>query len=187
MNYILSSSSERRQELLKRIIPEFIISPSNFDEDSIEFNGDVASYVMEISKGKVKDVIHNFPDDSVVIGCDTVVYCQGKILGKPRDEKHAIDMLNLLSGKTHSVYSGITVAKGNKTISQNVCTNVKFSELTNEDVMSYIKSGEPFGKAGAYAIQGLGGVFIEEIHGCYYNVVGLPLNKLKHMLSEINN
>lgn len=186
MNYILSSSSERRQELLKRIIPEFIIYPSNFDEDSIKFNGDIANYVMEISQGKVKDVINKFPKENVIIGCDTVVYYEGNVLGKPRNEKHAIEMLNMLSGNIHYVYSGITVAKGNKIISDYLCTKIKFSKLTNEDIMSYIKSGEPFGKAGAYAIQGLGGVFIEEIQGCYYNVVGLPLNKLKKMLLEIN-
>lgn len=185
MKYVLSSSSERRKELLKRVVPEFVIFPSNFDEDSIEFNGDIANYVMKISEGKVRDIIDKFSEDDVIIGCDTVVYCDGKVLGKPKDKKHAFEMLNSLSDKTHSVYSGITVAKGNKIIKEYVCTKIKFSKLTNQEIMSYIGSGEPFGKAGSYAIQGLGGVFIEEIHGCYYNVVGLPLNKLKHMLSEI--
>ena len=107
-----------------------------------------------------------------------------KILGKPKDENEAFDMLKLLSGNTHQVYSGIAIIN-NKTGNINrdfVCTDVKFDNLSDEQIKKYIENGEYKDKAGAYGIQGYGGIFVEEIHGCYYNVVGLPLNKLSKML-----
>ncbi|MGE5629070.1 MAG: Maf-like protein [Solirubrobacterales bacterium] len=187
MNVVLASGSIRRQELLKRLVEEFEVIVSCFDEDSIMFNGNCKKYVMDLSHGKAFAVAENIKEPSLIVGCDTLVALEGAILGKPLDYNNAFQMLKMLSGKTHQVYSGITIinTETNKTIKDFVLTNVKFSELTDEEIKRYINTGEPMDKAGAYGIQGFGGVFVEEIHGCYYNVVGLPLNKLKNMLQGI--
>lgn len=187
MNVVLASGSIRRQELLKRLVEEFKVIVSCFDEDSIMFNGNCEEYVMDLSYGKAFAVAENLKEPSLVIGCDTLVALEGAILGKPLDYSNAFEMLKMLSGKSHQVYSGITIinTETNKSIKDFVLTQVKFSELTDEEIKKYINTGEPMDKAGAYGIQGFGGVFVQEIHGCYYNVVGLPLNKLKNMLQGI--
>lgn len=109
-----------------------------------------------------------------------------KVLGKPKNEFEAFQMLMSLSDNWHEVYSGITLidTKNQKIISDAVCTKVRFSNITKEDIQKYIETGEPMDKAGAYGIQGFGGVFVEKIEGCYYNVVGLPLNTLSRMLKQ---
>ncbi len=187
VNIVLASASIRRQELLERLTDRFLIMPASFDEDSVIYNGSCSNYVMELSLGKADVVAKKLGEPSLVIGCDTVVSLDGAILGKPSDYNQAFEMLKMLSGKKHQVYSGITLinTETNKTISDFVLTDVKFSELSKDDINKYIKTGEPMDKAGAYGIQGLGGVFVEEIHGCYYNVVGFPLNKLKKMILEM--
>lgn len=187
MKIILASASIRRQELLKRLTDEYEIIVSNFDEEKMEFNGDCGCYVMKLSEGKALDVCKNIDTECVVIGCDTIVSFEDKILGKPKDEKEAFDMLKLLSGNSHQVYSGVTLVNSvsGKIVKDYVCTEVKFAELSDDVIRKYIEKEEYKDKAGAYGIQGYGGVFVEEIHGCYYNVVGLPLNKLSKMLVEM--
>lgn len=187
MKIVLASASERRKELLARIIKDFDIIVSDFDEDKVPFKGDVSLYVKELSLGKAKDVEQKINGPSIIIAADTVVSLEGEVLGKPKTELHAYNMLKTLSGNTHQVYSGITVinTSNKKIMSEVVCTDVKFSKLTDEEINNYISTKEPMDKAGAYGIQGFGGVFVEEIKGCYYNVVGLPLNKLNKMLKEI--
>lgn len=189
MKCILASASLRRQELLKKITDNFQVIISDFNENEIVFDGSVGNYVMKISMGKAIDVANKLiegktADELIIIASDTVVSIDNKVLGKPKDEMDAINMLRLLSGKSHQVYSGISLIKlpsFNK--SQDfVCTEVKFSDLSEEDIYRYVKTGEPMDKAGAYGIQGKGGLFVEEIHGCYYNVVGLPINRLNYML-----
>lgn len=185
MEIILASSSERRQELLKRITEDFQIIVSSFDEDKVEFNGDCAEYVIKLATGKAKDIVSKCNDEAIIIGCDTVVSYKDKVLGKPKNEEEAFSMLKMLSNNTHQVYSGIAIIhKPSMAIKTDfVCTNVKFSEISEERIRRYISTGEPMDKAGAYGIQGLAGVFVEKIDGCYYNVVGLPLNKLYNMLT----
>lgn len=187
MKVILASASERRQELLGRIIEKFDIMVSNFDESTVVFNGSVDDYVKEISKGKALDVKERAADDAIIISADTVVTFNNRILGKPRDKNDAFQMLKSLQGRSHKVYTGITVINNNKNIAkqESVCTEVTFSEISDDEILKYIETGEPLDKAGAYGIQGKGGVFVERINGCYYNVVGLPLNRLKAMLEEI--
>lgn len=187
MGVILASASERRKELLKRIIKEFKIEISAFDEDSITFNGDCKEYVKSIALGKAQSIANKIDYSSIVIGCDTIVYHKGKVLGKPRNEEEAFNMLMALSGDMHEVYSGIAIINTEtKSIVQDyVCTEVYFSKLSKEQIISYIKSGEPMDKAGAYGIQGGASIFVERIHGCYYNVVGLPLNKLYFLLRDM--
>jgi len=187
MELILASASERRKELLQRLTYKFDIIISNFDEEKVEFEGDCGKFVEKLAVGKALDVSTGVEPNKVVIGCDTIVAYNGKILGKPKNEEDAFSMLKFLSGNTHEVYSGIALINtDNMEIKAgHVCTKVKFSDVSDEEIRAYISTKEPMDKAGAYGIQGFGGVFVEEIHGCYYNVVGLPLNKLNHMLKEM--
>lgn len=187
MTVILASASERRKELLQRILKDFKIIISDFDEASVSYIDDCAEYVKDIALGKAKSVASKIDNPCFVIGCDTIVYHKGKVLGKPKNEKEAYDMLMALSGDKHEVYSGVAIidTKTQNVVQDYVCTEVYFSKLSMEQVMSYINSGEPMDKAGAYGIQGNGGVFVEKIQGCYYNVVGLPLNKLYFLLRDM--
>lgn len=187
MRIVLASASERRQSLLRRLTHNFDIIVSDFNEDEVIFNGDCAKYVMELAKGKALAVSEIINANAVIIGSDTLVAYNGHILGKPKNELEAFHMLNLLSGNVHQVYSGVAIydTSSKELKTDYVCTNVKFSELTEEEIKKYIATGEPMDKAGAYGIQGFGGVFVEEIEGCYYNVVGLPLNKVKGMFREM--
>lgn len=185
MKIVLASSSLRRQELLKRILSDFIISPSSVDETIVKYKGEPSEYVMEIARLKAMDVARKYALDDLVIGCDTIVCLEGQILTKPKDKKDAIEMLRKLSGKFHEVYSGIALIKGEKLAIDYVMTKVKFMQLSEEEILRYVASGEPMDKAGAYGIQGNGGIFVEKIEGCYYNVVGLPLNKLYNLLGAM--
>lgn len=192
MKCILASASLRRQELLKKFTDNFQVIISNFDENEITFDGNVGDYVMKLSMGKAMDVASrlrkdNEMDDLIIIASDTVVSIDNRVLGKPKDESEAINMLRLLSGKSHQVYSGVSLVEmpSMKKRQDFVCTEVKFSNLSEDEIEGYVKTGEPMDKAGAYGIQGKGGLFVEEIHGCYYNVVGLPINRLNLMLKEM--
>jgi len=187
MKYVLASASERRKELLERIVKNFDIVVSNFDEEKVKYDNDIESYVTELAYGKAKDVLSKVAEDSVIIAADTIVVHNGEVLGKPKDFEHAFKMLKLLSGNVHRVYSAVVVINTlNKRVEKEcLFTEVKFSELTENEIVEYIKTGEPFDKAGAYGIQGLGGLFVEKINGCYYNVVGLPLNLLNKMIKKI--
>ncbi|WP_123054239.1 Maf-like protein [Clostridium sp. JN-1] len=191
MRVILASASSRRQELFHRLTDNFEIIVSNFDESLVEFKGNCAYYVMELAEQKAVSVKNSLNDKVknriIIVGCDTIVSFKNKILGKPKDEKEAFNMLKLLSGNVHKVYSGIALVDTLKHEVKRdfVCTDVKFSTLSDNDIIKYIKTGEGIDKAGAYGIQGYGGIFVEEIHGCYYNVVGLPLNKLSNMLRSM--
>lgn len=187
MNVVLASASARRQELLKRLVENYQVLVSDFDESSIQFNNDCPEYVMELACGKALNVAEGLKTASLVIGCDTIVAYEGTVLGKPQDHEDAFFMLKMLSGKKHQVYSGIALVNtsNGQVRTDFAMTEVKFDQLSDEEIRRYIASGEPMDKAGAYGIQGHGGVFVEEIHGCYYNVVGLPLNKLNKMLKGI--
>lgn len=187
MHYILASASPRRQELLTKITEDFEVIVSNFNEDIVEFNGDVEDYVKTLAEGKAKSVASQTDKDSIIIAADTIVVIDDKILGKPKDENDAYNMLKLLSNKIHRVYSGVSVINTTNNImkSEAIFTEVKFSELTHDDIVNYINSKEPLDKAGAYGIQGLGALFVEKINGCYYNVVGLPLNALNKIIKEV--
>lgn len=187
MNIILASASPRRRELLSRITQNFDVKISGFDENNVNFQGDFGGYVKELSYNKAMDIAKNISEEALVIGADTIVSLDHKVLGKPSDEEEAINMIKSLSGRTHEVYSGITVIKTPEltTLSDFAMTSIKFSQLSDEEILNYVKTKEPLDKAGAYGIQGLAGVFVEEIHGCYYNVVGLPLNKLKKLIDTL--
>lgn len=187
LKYILASMSDRRKELLSRLISDFDIINSNFDERTIKMTSTIEDYVTQIAYGKAKSVSGIVSDDSIIIAADTVVSIKGEILGKPKDKTEAFNMLKKLSGNWHEVYTSLVVINNlTNDIKKDVAkTRVKFSELTDQEIIKYIDSNEPFDKAGAYGIQGLGGTFVEKIDGCFYNVVGLSINRLRVILKEI--
>ncbi|HII4512915.1 Maf-like protein [Clostridium perfringens] len=186
MKVILASKSPRRVEILEKIVKEFEVVQSNFDENTIDFKGDIEKYVKDLSRNKAIEVSKRLNEPSIVIAADTVVFQDGKVLEKPKNEEDAFSMLSSLSGNTHKVYSGICLINtyDDTVVTDCDCTEVKFSELSLRQIRNYINSGEPMDKAGAYGIQGLGGAFVEGIKGCYYNVMGLPLNKLYKALEN---
>ncbi|MEG3006428.1 MAG: Maf family protein [Oscillospiraceae bacterium] len=183
MNIVLASASPRRKELLGKIVSEFQIIPSKCEEiipddiDSIE----VAEY---LAFQKAVDVWKEHKDD-LVIGSDTVVILDGKILGKPKDKDDAVRMLQELSGKEHKVVTGVAIMTSKQSSSFSCTTKVKFSKMTECEIEWYVASAEPMDKAGAYGIQGLGGIFVEGIIGDYFNVMGLPINLLYSTLKNI--
>lgn len=178
---ILASASPRRSELLAYIVPAFEVAPSGIDETAA---GAPAAQVVKLARDKAADVAARYPD-AIVIGADTLVAVGRRVLGKPADEAQAASMLRLLSGRTHRVYTGVAVvADGSVKAAANM-TRVRFAPLSDDEIRSYIATGEPMDKAGAYGIQGCGGKFITAVHGCYFNVMGLPLNLLYTMLKGL--
>ncbi|MBU8879559.1 Maf family protein [Bacillus sp. FJAT-29790] len=174
-NLILASSSPRRKELLENLHLTFEVSSSDVDE-SFDPGLTPGEIVMELSSRKAKAVYEQNPD-SFVIGADTVVVSEGTVLGKPKDRIEAFEMLKKLAGRTHSVYTGVSIMTPRKEIKFHVKTDVVFWELSDEEIDAYIDTGEPFDKAGAYGIQGFGSVLVKEISGDYFSVVGLPVSK----------
>lgn len=181
-NLILASSSPRRKELLENLQLKFEVFSSDIDES---FNPAHApkDIVMELAYRKAKAVSEQRPD-SYVIGSDTVVVFDSNILGKPKDKKEAFTMLKALAGKTHTVYTGVCIIAPEKEIKFYTKTAVVFWELTDEEIHSYINTGEPFDKAGAYGIQGFGSILVKEIRGDYFSVVGLPVSKTVRELKK---
>lgn len=182
---ILASASPRRSELLAMTGMRFKVYPADVDETLLQGWTETEA-VMELAVRKAKFVSPVFPD-SIILSADTMVFCSGELLGKPIDEKDAVRMLKTLSGKEHEVLTGLCLldTENNKSV---VCfeqTKVRFRDLYEEDIAYYLLSGEPFDKAGAYAIQGKASMFIESIQGCYFNIVGLPLFRLGQALQEL--
>lgn len=180
--FILASASPRRAEILKNAGFDFEIIVSDADE-SLPDNIPVSEAVLRLSKVKAESVSKNHPG-AVVLGCDTVVSLDGTIMGKPKNDRHAFEMLNALSGKIHQVYTGVTVTDGEKTESFFTETEVEFYPLSNETIASYIATKEPADKAGAYGIQGFGSVLVKRINGDYFSVMGLPVNESARVLAR---
>lgn len=181
---ILASASPRRSELLKQIGCFFEVKPSSAEEANCQQLKPYELVTLNASL-KAKDVAsleNNI--DVIVIGADTVVALDDKIYGKPKDKSEAIEFLKNLSGRDHKVLTGIAIVTPDDCIVDYVETIVSFRELTENEIIDYVNSGEPMDKAGAYAIQGRGAVFIKCIQGCYSNVVGLPLSKLYEICNE---
>ncbi|MBP1910742.1 Maf-like protein [Thermococcus stetteri] len=170
---VLASASPRRREILSRFIREFQIIPSRADE-SCSLT-DPAEHALELARRKAREVYERLNGAATVIGADTVVSIDGKILGKPGSEEEAYQMLKALSGRVHLVTTGYCIIHRGEEHCAAVATEVKFRELDDDLIWAYIKTGEPMDKAGAYGIQGRGGLFVEWIRGDYYNVVGFPI------------
>ncbi len=179
MKIILASASPRRRDILENAKIPFEILVSDADESFDE--KDAEKFTLEIAKRKAL-AIENEQD--IIISADTAVSIGGEILGKPKDHEDAKRMLTLLSGKMHSVFTGVCVRKGEKIISFCEKSDVYFKELSKKEIENYIESGEPFGKAGAYAIQGLGALLVSKISGDYLNIVGLPMARLYDVLKN---
>lgn len=193
MDILLASASPRRRELLKQIGVEFTVIPANGEE--IITKSEPSEVVMELAAAKAGEICDGRiagkrnRHDALVIGADTVVVCDGQILGKPKDESGARKMLTMLSGRTHEVYTGVALflwkqgAATRKIFYEK--TEVTMYPIRGFEVRAYIDSGEPMDKAGAYGIQGLGAKFIRKINGDYNNVVGLPLARIYQEMAEL--
>lgn len=184
ISLILASASPRRRELMESLGLPFIVRPSRVDEET-EGNLSPDELVKRLALRKAKAVAKEYPDH-LVIGSDTVVVLEGQVLGKPKDREEAFRMLSLLSGRTHTVYTGLALVLENKRREESAssATRVRMRGLTEEEMRAYIATGEPDDKAGAYAIQGLGATLVEGIEGDYFTVVGLPVGLLARKLRD---
>lgn len=183
--FVLASKSPRRKELLKAIGINAQIVPANVDE-SVFNKLEPEKMVRELAMLKASEVARSFGKNTIVIGADTCVCLDGKVFGKPRSIEEAKNMLSILQGKTHEVYTGYCVfdCTTGSAVARSERTFVTFRSMTEEEIDAYVKTREPMDKAGAYGIQNMGALFVEKIEGDYFNVVGLPLCALSKLLKE---
>jgi len=184
MNIILASASPRRKEILENTNVKFKIMASDIEELTLEGESP-CQMVMRLAFEKGIDVASKQKSD-LIISADTIVVLDNKVLGKPKDESEAKHMIESLSGKTHQVITGISLInlENNKKIIDYVVSNVKFKDLSEDDINDYISTNESLDKAGAYGIQGYGALLVEEIQGDYFNIVGLPISRLSDLLKK---
>lgn len=185
---ILASSSPRREEMLNKYKLNPIIFPSEIDEKIIQGESPI-QIAMALAFEKCFWVSNHFKNSEVIIGADTIVVLEGNIIGKPKNEEDAFNILKTLSGKIHSVITGVCIIKANSNIKiiDYETTEVEFRNLSDDQIIRYINTKEPLDKAGAYGIQGYGQILVKKIDGCYSNVVGLPLGKLDYLLNKFFN
>ncbi|RJQ30551.1 MAG: septum formation inhibitor Maf [Peptococcaceae bacterium] len=183
---ILASTSPRRKELLDMLGLSFRVLTSSVDETTPP-DLPPSTVVELLAERKARAVAENL-GSGLVIGADTIVVWQGQILGKPVDSSQAATMLRCLQGSMHEVFTGLAVvnALSGKTVVIHERTKVTFRRIEDKEILSYVATGEPMDKAGAYAVQGIGAIFIQRIEGCYTNVVGLPLARLAEILKQFN-
>lgn len=183
---ILASASPRRRELLGLIAENFDVIPAKGEENA-DMSLSPADAVKALAKQKAEEVSEDFPDQTV-IGADTMVFCEGRALGKPQDADDAKRMLKLLSGRVHSVVTAVAIAQKGRSVKIFAEeTKVEFYPLSDEEIDRYTESGEPMDKAGAYGIQGKGALLVKGIEGDYYNVMGLPVGRVFRELREIGS
>ncbi|MGD9605406.1 MAG: nucleoside triphosphate pyrophosphatase [Bacilli bacterium] len=182
MKIILGSKSPRRQELLKQCHVNFEIDEAKIEEVVEQYDGP-KDYVKQVATKKGEDVFFRHPDD-LVICADTIVCLDQIILGKPKNQNEAKAMIQLISGKTHAVFTAVYLRKGNRKKVFVTKTKVTISKISQEDIDHYVMLDEPYDKAGAYAIQGFFGKYVKKINGDFYNVMGLPINRLSHEIKK---
>ncbi len=182
---ILASASPRRRELLAQAAVDFMVESADINEDLLPDEG-AAAYVQRLAVEKAQAVWsrHQADDALIVLGADTAVVSEGNILGKPANAADARRMLQLLSGRTHAVLTGLAVVTRQGVASEVEITQVTFNVIKDSEIDEYIATGEPLDKAGAYAIQGYAARWIPRIEGCYFNVVGLPIARTIALLAE---
>ncbi|SCH34618.1 Maf family protein [Romboutsia sp. 1001713B170207_170306_H8] len=184
MNIILASASPRRKEILENVNLKFTVIASDIEEVILE-NEPPKDLVMRLAFEKCMDVAIKNKDD-LVIGADTIVVLQNKILGKPKNQEDAYNMIKSLSNKKHQVITGISLINlsSDKKVIDYVVSEVTFKDLSDELIRDYISTNESLDKAGAYGIQGYGSLLVESINGDYFNIVGLPISKISNLLKE---
>ncbi|HEY9855392.1 MAG TPA: Maf family protein [Stenomitos sp.] len=182
---VLASGSPRRAELLTQVGIPFIVDPSGADETP-EPDWDPVECATRLAARKAMDVANRHPEADVILGADTIVVVDDAIFGKPRDAAHAVEMLQRLSGRAHAVITGWSLVdpKGNRAIAEFTSSRVFFDDLDAETIERYVATGEPMDKAGAYAIQGKAGLFVQAIEGDYANIVGLPIAAVGRALRQ---
>ena len=186
IDIILASASPRRQQLLKQIGLEFKVIPSTIDE-VMDNDLQPSQVAISLASQKCNDIVSHIEGDFIVIAADTIVCKNDRLLGKPKNEQEAFEMLKYLNGEWHEVVTGLCVYRtsNKKCICDYEATKVKISNNTDEFLKEYIGTKEPFDKAGAYGIQGYGSLIVEKLEGCYFNVMGLPIYKLSCMLKAL--
>ena len=182
MRLILASQSPRRQQLLQLLRVPFTVCPADIDE-GMDPNLPPQEEVARVSR--LKALATPCQKGDVVIAADTIVVLEDRVLGKPGNKEDAVGMLECLSGRAHQVMTGLTVLRDGRSITHTEITDVQFRPLTQEEILSYVETGEPMDKAGAYGIQGFAAPFVEVIRGDYYNVMGLPVCRLQQLLRQI--
>lgn len=182
MKLILASGSARRRELLELMEYDFEVVPANADEDIAPC--EPGEYVEKLALTKAREIHANHPD-ACIVGCDTIVWLDGEIIGKPADAQDALRILKKLSGKRHTVFTGVAVLAGDVMNVFYDKTDVTFCSLSDEELRGYLSTGEPLDKAGAYGIQGPGSFLVERVEGCYFTVMGLPNPMLYQALRHV--
>lgn len=186
---VLASASPRRQQLLEHVGFAFEVVVPNVDEDAVPTSMPPSDYVQELAKRKAFAGATLVEGAALVVGCDTTVVIDGRVLNKPRNTAEAAAMLGMLSGRTHTVFTGIAIVdtSTSSVMLKVSTTEVTFRELRHIEIATYVDSGSPMDKAGAYGIQDdAGALFVERVNGCYYTVVGLPLAMLSTMLFKVH-
>ncbi|MBO5556145.1 MAG: septum formation inhibitor Maf [Oscillospiraceae bacterium] len=184
MNIVLASGSPRRKELMEMLgVENLKILPAKGEERPPEHAGP-EELVMALAAAKAREVAAVCGDDDLVIGADTIVWFEDRPFGKPHSRQQAVDMLHMLSGQTHRVYTGVAIVKDGQVHTECEESRVRFRPLTEEEIQRYVDTGEPMDKAGAYGAQGKGALFVEGIDGDFFNVMGLPLCRLGLMLRK---
>lgn len=181
---ILGSQSPRRREIMGYFSLPFEVATSDFDEDGVPFRGDPSAYVCEIADGKAHLLAKKHPE-AVILTADTTVYKGGRIFGKPATQEEALEFFSSLSGSWHSVYTGVALQRGSETWSAFEETRVLFNDLSPAEILAYHAQLHWADKAGGYTAQMAGGLAIKRIEGCYYNVLGLPINTVRKLLLEV--
>ncbi|WP_286262975.1 Maf family protein [Thalassotalea atypica] len=184
MTLILASQSPRRKELLAQMGYQFTCCPADIDE-TVQGTELPAEYVSRLAIEKAQHVAKQYDDNCVVLGSDTTVVMHNMMLGKPESYQACYDMLKMLSGDTHQVFTAIAAVKSGAVQVMVIITDVSFKSLTETEILNYWQTGEPHDKAGSYGIQGIGGQFVSEIKGSYSSVVGLPLYETTQLLSAM--
>ena len=188
MTVVLASKSPRRRQLLEMLCVENLRIVPATGEEKVPQNAGPEEIVRTLSEAKACEISERLAAENdrpdIIISADTIVWLDGKLLGKPHNEREAADMLSSLSGKTHEVYTGLCVICEDRIVSECERTEVCFRELSTDEIDAYIRTGEPMDKAGAYGIQGKGSLLVEHINGDFFNVMGLPVCRLGRILKE---
>ena len=186
IEFILASASPRRKEILENLGINFTVAPAPDIDENIEFDiSSMSASDTALAIARRKSMSLNLTQNQLALTADTVVAIDGLVFGKPKDSDEAGSFLRHLSGKRHEVITAIALREGdNEPVLSHESTGVYFTDLCDDDINWYVSTGEPFGKAGGYAIQGVGGMFIERIEGCYFNVVGLPVFNLFQLIGK---